>query len=518
MDPSDSPSSIVNETFPLFSWLTERGAGVLMHPTSLPGDQGVGTFDGAVDRFLDFLSQAGMKYWQLCPLGPTGYGDSPYQCFSAFAGNPYLIDLEALVSFGLLKSESLAPLRRLSRERVDFGALYALKWPLLREAFQAYLENPARLPYGDFKAFQEKHAHWLPAYGYFRALKDHYQGKPWSEWPADTRSHASAQKSVLRAWLAPQIDAHMFYQYLFYGQWERVRAAAAGRGVQIIGDLPIFVAFDSADVWANLPLFEIDPKTCRPVAVAGVPPDYFSEDGQLWGNPLYRWEAHRKDGYDWWLRRLRSSFELCDIVRIDHFRGFDEYWRIPFPAETARFGTWEPGPGIDLFRAVRTAFPQSRIIAEDLGELTPTVEALRAQTGLPGMAVLQFAFGSDSGNAYLPHHHTQNSVVYPGTHDNNTAIGWYATASERERDHVRRYLGVSGSEIGWDLLRASYRSTCRLAVMPLQDMLSLDASGRFNTPGVPHGNWQWRYRPEQLDALFGETAAYLKSLGQLYGR
>jgi len=518
MDSTEAASTNEHDGPPLFSWLKERGAGVLMHPTSLPGDQGVGTFDGAVDRFLDFLAQAGLKYWQICPLGPTGYGDSPYQCFSAFAGNPYLIDLDALVGFGLLKAESLAPLRQLSRERVDFGALYHLKWPLLREAFQAYLANPVSLPYGDFGAFKERHAHWLNDYGYFRALKDHYQGKPWSEWPKDTRAHASAQKSVLKAWLAPQIEAHMFCQYLFFGQWERVRAAAVERGIQVIGDVPIFVAFDSADVWANTSLFEIDATTSLPVAVAGVPPDYFSDDGQLWGNPLYRWDVHAKENYDWWIRRMRSSFELHDIVRIDHFRGFDEYWRIPFPAETARVGAWVAGPGLDLFQAIRNAFPEARIIAEDLGDLTPSVEALRARTGLPGMAVLQFAFGSESDNAYLPHNHARNSVVYPGTHDNNTGIGWYASASERERDHVRRYFNVNGNEIGWDLLRAAYRSTCRLAIIPIQDMLSLDASGRFNTPGVPHGNWQWRYRSAQLDALSGGTAAYLKSLGELYGR
>lgn len=518
MDSSDAPASTATDTLPLFSWLQERGAGVLLHPTSLPGSQGVGTFDGAADRFLDFLAQAGLKYWQLCPLGPTGYGDSPYQCFSAFAGNPYLIDLEILVAHGLLTHEALAPLRRLNQERIDFGALYLLKWPLLRQAYQAYLANPVTLPYGDFKAFQAKHAHWLPAYGYFRALKDHYEGKAWSEWPSDTRSYASAQKSVLKAWLAPQIDAHMFYQYLFFGQWERVRAVAASRGVQIVGDLPIFVAFDSADVWANPSLFELDSQTSQPIAVAGVPPDYFSKTGQLWGNPLYRWETHAKDGYAWWLERLRASFALYDVVRIDHFRGFDEYWRIPYPAETAVHGSWVAGPGLEFFRTVKASFPQSRIIAEDLGEFNPSVEKLRLQTGLPGMAILQFAFGSDSDNLYLPHNHARNSVVYPGTHDNDTSIGWYATAPERERDHVRRYLGVSGHEIGWDLLRASYRSACRLAIIPLQDMLSLDASARLNTPGIPQGNWQWRYRAGQLDALFGGTAAYLKSLAELYGR
>ena len=334
------------------------------------------------------------------------------------------------------------------------------------------------------------------------------------------RSLAAAEKTPLRKQLAAEAEAHAFYQYLFFAQWRALRAAAAARGIEIIGDIPIFVAADSADVWANPELFELDAKTGRPSAVAGVPPDYFSADGQLWGNPLYKWERHVADGFAWWHARLRASFELCDVVRIDHFRGFDAYWRIPATAPTARTGEWVQAPGMELFKSVRAAFPQAKIIAEDLGELTPRVVALREATGLPGMAILQFAFGGDDAeNLYLPHNLVPNGVIYPGTHDNDTTIGWYATTTEKERDHARRYLRVDGREIGWDFIRASYAAVSRLAVFPMQDVLSLGSAARFNAPGKPQGNWQWRYRPAQLEQLIaGGTAAYLKSLGAMYGR
>jgi 4-alpha-glucanotransferase len=332
------------------------------------------------------------------------------------------------------------------------------------------------------------------------------------------RDYHRAKKSPLRAQLAAAIASCQFAQYLFFGQWALIRAAAKERGVEIIGDLPIFVAGDSADAWGNPELFELDPKTLQPVAVAGVPPDYFSADGQLWGNPLYRWDAHRADGYAWWVARLRASFELCDIVRIDHFRGFDAYWRIVLPAKNARVGEWVPGPGLDLFRAFQREVPTARIIAEDLGVLTDSVVKLREDSGLPGMLVLQFAWGSDATNAYLPHNAVPNSVIYSGTHDNDTTLGWYQTASEAERDYVRRYLRVSGSEVAWDFIRASYASAARLAVVPLQDLFGLDATARFNTPGRAEGNWQWRYRAAALEKFFGTTTKYLRELATLYGR
>ena len=507
-----------DQTGPLFNWLQERGAGVLLHPTSLPGDQGIGVFDAHAVRFLDFLSRSGIKYWQLCPLGPTGYGDSPYQCFSAFAGNPYLVDFMPLVNAGLLKDSDLAPLRALSADHTDYGAVYRIKLPLLAAAHAAYRAHGAALPYGDFAAFQASHVEWLEAYAYFRALKDHFSGRPWWEWPAEQRQFKSALQSPLYAQLAVQRESHAFSQYLFFGQWTDLRAAARQRGVEFIGDVPIFVAADSADVWANPELFELDQATGRPIAVAGVPPDYFSADGQLWGNPLYSWEAHAADGYKWWLARMRATFALYDIVRIDHFRGFDAYWRIPFPAETARHGTWEPGPGTALFRAIRHAFPDARIIAEDLGVLTDSVQRLLSDTGLPGMLVLQFAWGTDARNGYLPHNATPNSVIYPGTHDNDTTIGWYAAAPEVERDYTRRYLRVSGREVAWDFIRACYACASRLAVISQQDLFSLDTEARFNTPGKAEGNWQWRYRAEQLAKLSADTSTYLRELAKLYGR
>jgi len=502
----------------LFDWLSDRSAGVLLHPTSLPGSQGVGTLDASAVRFLDFLKESGMSWWQVCPLGPTGYGDSPYQCFSAFAGNPYLIDLQDFVQRKLLTADELAPLSKVGAGLVDFGALYELKWPLLRLAYTRY--KTAKFPalgaegFSDFKAAQ---AQWLEPYAAFRALKDSFGGKAWWEWPASARTFKALQPK-LRATLADEIGAHQFYQYAFFTQWARLRAEATLRGIGIIGDIPIFVAADSADVWAEPELFELG-KDGRPVAVAGVPPDYFSSDGQLWGNPLYMWDAHAADGYAWWKKRLGATFAVCDIVRIDHFRGFDAYWRIPLPAENAKTGAWIPGPGLDFFRSIKASFPGVRIIAEDLGLLTPSVEALLAATGLPGMAVLQFAFGGDAKNPYLPHNLKGNGVIYPGTHDNDTAIGWYAQADEKTRDHVRRYLRVSGKEVAWDLIRTAYSAVSRVAVFPMQDLLSLGSGARFNSPGSAQGNWRWRLAEGDIEKLSsGGTAAYLADLASLSGR
>ncbi len=519
MAPTSTTKSVSHVSAPLFNWLDHRAAGVLAHPTSLPSTFGVGAFDSAAYALLDFLAAAGMKYWQVCPLGPTGYGDSPYQCFSSFAGNPYLIDPAPMVTAGLLTNEALAPLRMLGTAHVDFGALYQLKLPLLFSAHANWRKDPKRaLPYGDFAEFRETQAGWLPSYALFSALKDHFDGKPWWEWPADLRSLAAAEKSPLRQKVAVRAEAYEFIQYLFFGQWAQVRVRAAKLGISIIGDTPIFTALDSADVWASPQLFQLDPTTARPTFVAGVPPDYFSADGQLWGNPLYHWPAHAAGGYAWWIARLRASFALCDIVRIDHFRGFDSYWAIPATAPTARTGSWEKGPGLEFFHAVRAALPGVKLIAEDLGELSPSVVALRDATGLPGMAIFQFAFGGDAKNLYLPHNQRANSVVYPGTHDNDTTLGWFAATDEKARDHVRRYLRVDGREVGWDFIRASYTSVANLAVIPLQDLMSLGSEARFNTPGKSQGNWSWRYRPEQLRALHDNSAAYLRQLAELSGR
>ncbi|MEZ5413712.1 MAG: 4-alpha-glucanotransferase [Opitutaceae bacterium] len=507
-----------NTSLPLFDWLNQRAAGVLLHPTCLPNDQGIGVLDESVDALLRLLKDAGMRYWQICPLGPTGYGDSPYQCFSAFAGNPYLIDLVPLQRAGLLDDDDLSALRALPSAGVDFGQLYTTKWPVLFKAWENFRASTRELPYGDYAAFCAENATWLEPYALFMALKAHFNGQPWWQWPKTARFYQDALKSKYVDAVAPAVAAQRFFQYLFFGQWRRVRELATSLDIQIIGDAPIFVSRDSADVWSAPELFQLDAKTGAPLAVAGVPPDYFSADGQLWGNPLYAWKRHAADGYAWWLDRLRANFALYDVVRIDHFRGFDTYWSIPADAKTARDGTWQPGPGLEFFEAVQHALPDCRLIAEDLGDLSPSVHALRQATGLPGMSILQFAFGGDAANTYLPHNLAANNIVYPGTHDNDTTLGWYAAADEKTRDHARRYFRVDGREINWDFVRAGYASVSRLCVIPLQDLLNLDSAARLNTPGVAAGNWQWRYTATQLEKLHHTSANYLRELGELYGR
>jgi len=422
------------------------------------------------------------------------------------------------VAHELLSVAELAPLERLNPERVDYGALYELKEPLLARAATRYRQAGHPAIHGDFEAFKQANANWLDAYAHFRALKDRHGGQAWWEWPAESRSSVRALAAPVDSSLGATLETHRFIQYLFFGQWTRLKASAARRGISIIGDIPIFVAADSADVWANPGLFELEPETGRPLAVAGVPPDYFSADGQLWGNPLYRWSRHADDDYAWWRSRLAASFALYDVVRIDHFRGFDKYWRVPFPATTARIGEWVPGPGLAFFKAIQASFPHAKIIAEDLGVLTPSVVKLRDETGLPGMAILQFAFGGTAENPYLPHNLVPNGVVYPGTHDNDTSLGWFAGASEKERDHLRRYLRINGQEVGWDFIRACYSGVSRLAIIPLQDIFGLGSEARFNRPGQSAGNWQWRYRPAQLEQLGSGTTAYLRGLAELYGR
>ncbi|MDP0496828.1 MAG: 4-alpha-glucanotransferase [Verrucomicrobiota bacterium JB024] len=503
---------------PLFPWLESRHAGVLLHPTSLPGDLGIGKLGREARRFVDFLAAAGMRYWQQCPLGPTGYGDSPYQCFSAFAGNPYLIDLRPLVGFGLLKDSELKTLRTLPQNRVDYGELYQRFWPILGLACERVDGEPDGLSgYGSYVEFCEKEAEWLTPYAAFTACKAHFGGKPWFEWPKDLRTYADFGQSDLPEKLAAQMEAVRFTQYLFFGQWAELRTYAAGKGVEIIGDVPIFVALDSADVWARPELFQLDAEG-RPTAVAGVPPDYFSPLGQLWGNPLFNWDALKAEGYAWWLKRLEANFKLYDVVRLDHFRGFESYWSVPAKAKDARGGKWKPGPGLDFFKAVQKAMPEAKMIAEDLGEITPEVRAMHRATGLPGMAILQFAFGSGADNLYLPHNLIPNSAVYPGVHDNDTTLGWYRSVDDKTRDHFRRYLCVDGSVPQWDCVRTAYRSVSRLAVIPLQDLFNLGSEARLNRPGEAAGNWQWRYAAAQLDTLWRESASYLRSLAELYGR
>lgn len=499
-------------------WLTERASGVLLHPTSLPDAYGIGTLSSRAREWIDFLRDADITFWQVLPLGPTGFGDSPYQSFSAFAGNPYLIDLEPLLESGLLSYEELAPLAELSHECVDFAAIFRRKWPILRLAWQRFkLSQRAYLPnYGLFADFRRTHAAWLEPYCGFMALKDAFGGKFWGDWPAPFRTLPSAMTTPLWQETADQRDAYAFFQYLFFGQWNQIRDYARREGVRIIGDIPIFVALDSADVWANPTLFALTAQG-KPAVVAGVPPDYFSETGQLWGNPLYDWQAMQADDFSWWRARMELNFTLFDVVRLDHFRAFFNYWEIPADATDAREGQWRDGPGDAFFDSLHAAMPEAAIIAEDLGDLDEGVRDLRDRWGLPGMAILQFAFDGNGENLYLPHNVAHNAVIYPGTHDNNTTLGWYEDASEELRDQFRRYFRVSGNDVSWDFVRAAYASVARLAIVPIQDLLTLDAHARMNTPGSEQGNWTWRMTHEDLQFIKG-SAPYLRDLAWLYNR
>jgi len=496
---------------PLYLPWAERAAGVWLHPTCLPGMQGIGSLGIETHYFIDFLKASGFKYWQVCPLGPTGYGDSPYQTFSAFAGNPYCIDLQDLQNQGFLHPSEWECLKTLPTHRVDFGRLYPLFYPILKKACQRFFDQQ-QLPDSWF-AFIELHAAWLEPYVAFRALKTHFNGEPWWQWPTPAQQPASASPYLES--LQEEMDFWRFCEYMFHTQWQKVRAYAHRQGIQIIGDIPIFVAEDSADVWAFRSIFECD-KQGLPISQAGVPPDYFSPLGQLWGNPLYNWDVLKQNGYRWWLQRIQKNLNLFDVIRFDHFRGFAACWRVEKNALDARQGRWIDGPGFHFFQAVQQAYPHARLIAEDLGDITPDVKALLAATGLPGMAILQFAFGGGSKNIYLPHHHMANQVVYPGTHDNDTSLGWYEKAPEATRDHLRRYLRVDGQLVAWDLIRCVLSSPANLALISLQDLLSLGSDARMNTPGQPQGNWQWRYQKHQLEDLAKSSCTYLKQLNELY--
>ena len=503
---------------PLFAPDNDRRSGVLLHPTALPGTTGIGTLGASARDFVDLLAEAGFSRWQMCPLGPTGYGDSPYQCLSAFAGNSYLIDPDELVGLGLLYPDEIEPSRTAAGAPVDFGALWHLRPRLLHLAAERFgpRKREVEAEYGDFAAFEKHQAAWLEPYALFRALKEHFDHAPWYEWPAEYRAYERAVGQPVDPAIREAVAEHKFIQYLFFAQWSRLRSYAAERGIGLIGDIPIFVALDGADAWQHPGLFQLD-ENLRPAAVAGVPPDYFSETGQLWGNPLYDWKALKKTGYAWWLERFRLNFDLFDFVRIDHFRGFEAAYRIPADATDAREGKWEKGPGFDFFRAVREAFPEPRIILEDLGVITPEVAALRERTGLPGMAILHFAF-DDPANDYLPHNLEPGTVLYPGSHDNDTTVGWFASQPGEIRDYVRRYLRISGGEIAWDFIRAGYASVARLFVVTFQDLLSLGSEARFNTPGTTEGNWTWRADPSHFDRLRTESTAYLRELSELYYR
>src|SRR5690606_32612241 len=477
-------------------------AGVLLHPTSLPGPHGVGELGAEAFKWVDYLGGAGQRLWQVLPLGPTGYGDSPYQSFSTFAGNPYLLDVSSLVAEGWLAERRLAPLAAMEPAGVDFGALYQHKLPLLAEAADAFLESGAS---DGFETFVRSSEDWLDDYALFMALKVEDGGAAWTDWTSELRLREDTALAAARRRLEREILRQQVWQFWFDEQWTALKGHARRSGVRVLGDVPIFVALDSADVWANRELFFLGDDG-QPTVVAGVPPDYFSATGQRWGNPLYRWDDMKARGYAWWVKRLRHALTQLDLVRIDHFRGFAAYWEIPADEPTAVRGRWVEGPGADFFRKVRVEVGDLPVVAEDLGVITPDVEELRDAFALPGMKVLQFAFAGGADDPYLPHNYVPNSVVYTGTHDNDTTVGWYQQAPEVERDHVRRYLGRPDPEVVQGLIRAANASVAAIAVVPLQDHLGLGPEARMNTPGKPQGNWSWRFRWEDVP---GWLAPYL---------
>ena len=490
-----------------------RISGIILHPTSLPGDHGIGSLGESAYRFADFLSGSGQRLWQVLPLGPPGYGNSPYQCYSSMAGNPLMISLEGLVEEGWLAPSDLRQAPDFPHRYVDFERVVPFKQALLKKAaanFFSHRSQPAR---DDFERFCSEKAAWLDRFAEFAALKGNSRGVSWTSWPRDLRADPR------------DVEAQKFIQYVFSRQWDALRKYCRERGIQIMGDVPIFVAHDSADVWANPELFDLDPEG-NPRSVAGVPPDYFSATGQLWGNPLYRWDVMERNGYRWWIERVRSLFDQVDMVRLDHFRGFEKYYSIPAGSATAIGGQWAEGPGDRLFSALEKALGKLPFVAEDLGLITDEVHALRDRWDFPGMRVLQFAFcNDDPEDSFKPHNYIRNCVVYTGTHDNDTTLGWFhgglkdttmkAEQVRAERELAMRYLNSDGREIHWDFIRAALSSVAKIAIYPLQDVLGLGPEGRMNTPAHPDGNWRWRYEEGQLTP---EVCARLGALSRLYGR
>lgn len=491
-----------------------RTSGILLHPTSLPSRFGIGDLGPEAYNFVDFLFEAGQSLWQVLPLGPTGYGDSPYASYSAFAGNTLLVSPERLVEDGLLDHDDL---EEQPVGRVDYAIAHRVKDELLAQAYQRFVTANDTNLRSEFEAFVRQQSHWLDDYALFRALKDEHGGAAWTDWA----SNAGAARERLK----PRVEAQEFYQFLFFRQWSALRSYCHERGVSIIGDFPIYVAHDSADVWTNPEQFKLD-SAGKPTVVAGVPPDYFSSTGQLWGNPLYNWEQMQADGFKWWIERVRAIFAMVDIARVDHFRGFAACWEIPGADPTAENGTWVNTPGRELFNSIRQALGQLPIVAEDLGVITDDVNSLRDELGFPGMRVLQFGFGDDPKSVNLPHNYVRNVVAYTGTHDNDTAVGWFNSLtgagsmqtgkrSDEQRKFCLDYLNTTGAEIHWDFIRAIWASVADRAIAPLQDVLGLGSEARMNLPNSNEGNWSWRYAP---DALTRDLASRLRGLNSLYGR
>lgn len=493
---------------------SQRVSGVLLHPTSLPGPEGLGNIGPEAYRWVNFLKNSGTQLWQILPLGPTGYGDSPYQCFSAFAGNAYLVSSEILLDQGLLQESDLQDRPDFPEEEIEFST--ALQWQLalLEAAFRNFKNQGQSEMLAQFEAFRNAEASWLRDYSLFMALKAEQGGKPWYEWPEELKFRDPQAIAEAAARLAEAMEKQEFDQFLFFSQWERLHAYANRKGVRIVGDMPFVIALDSADVWANPQLFLMDPEL-NPSFVAGVPPDYFSATGQLWGNPLYNWPAHQEQEFKWWVDRLGATLRLVDLVRLDHFRGFAAAWHVPYGNPTAIEGNWIEGPALALFDTLKYHFPELPVIAEDLGVITEDVEALRDGFGLPGMKIIQFGFTGDPEDEFLPHHYPENCFAYTGTHDNNTARGWYESATPREQQFCCAYLDCPTEEVAWAMTKAIWRSAAANVVAPMQDLLNLPETARMNLPGSAAGNWGWRMRK---DAVTEELTRRLWQLNLLYSR
>ena len=506
--------------------VSSRASGILLHPTSLPGRFGIGDLGKEAYQFADFLADTGQSLWQVLPLGATGYGNSPYQCLSVFAGNPLLISPERLAEEEFLEPADFENVPSFPKDKVDYDSVIDFKMPLLKKSFDTFRMKAPPHHRQEFEVFCQRNASWLETYSLFMALNEAHEFAVWNTWEEDIRTRQPKSLERWRKKLADRIYCHKYQQYQFFKQWSDLKKYCNEHSIRLIGDMPIFIALNSAEIWSRPEMFYLD-DSGRPTVVAGVPPDYFSKTGQLWGNPLYRWDAMAKDGYAWWIERFRATHDLVDIIRLDHFRGFEKYWEIPGTDTTAINGSWVPGPGAELFHAVQNALGTLHIIAEDLGMITPEVEALRDQLGVPGMRVLQFNFGSDPGaDAYRPHNYARNCVVYTGTHDNNTTIGWFrgedvedSTQSKEERQEetqlALKYIGTDGHEINWDFIRLALMSVADTAIIPLQDVLGLGSEARMNRPGTTKGNWCWRFRPYRLTE---EIKARLRELTAIYGR
>lgn len=489
-----------------------RTSGILMPISSLPSPYGIGTMGKAAKKFVDFLEKAGQKYWQILPICPTSYGDSPYQSFSSFAGNPYFIDLEYLCKDKLLtKRECQSFEWGDNAHYVDYGVIYESRYALLKKAFVRFQKNIPE----DFPKFCRRESEWLQEYALFMALKDANGGVAWSEWDKQLKVRNEKALAEARETYRDDIEFYCMLQYLFFKQWKELKAYANEKEIEIIGDVPIYVAADSADVWANPKQFYLD-KDLNPIQVAGCPPDAFSDDGQLWGNPLFRWDVMKKDGYAWWTKRIQAVSKLYDIVRIDHFRGFDSYYAIPAGEDTAKNGTWKKGPGMDLFNALEEKLGKLPIIAEDLGFLTPSVHKLLKDSGFPGMKVIQFAFDSREDSDYLPHNYPTNCVVYTGTHDNDTVLGWMKTAPKSAVKFAKEYLNLTKEEgYNWGMMRAAWSSVADLAIVPIQDLIGLGTEARINEPSTLGDNWKWRATEEQIT---GVLAKKIRKHMEMYGR